>query len=270
MPDGPSDGPPPDRLVRARCLVPLLGHAAVRLASLSPGLRLLREAAQRGGNSSQPGTSQWADESDPREVEAPPFQPERHGEVASGPVHEARVAADEVLTRAEAVSRFAAELSELCGAEGQWLAILALAPRVVRKFADDFSQLVAALDDFAQHLSAVDASQVAMQPSATAQPGADWEAAAILPEKGGGGAFAEPGRVAVLKAIITSVSTDLKADLEGDPLGNVALGQELEVAPELHRRLLPNAAGIDTKTSKGNTDGRGSEKALLERLAPLD
>jgi hypothetical protein len=174
-----------------------------------------------------------------------------------------------VFARALAVSRFAIDLSELCGAEGEWLAILALAPRVLHKFGDDFSQLAAALDSFAETLSNIGdsssagkKSQVAAQPSATAEsPGVD-QASQPYPVQEG--VFAETtGRVSALSAMVITVSEDLKADLEGEkPLGSSRLKPELEVSVELHRRLL--------SSSKGATpDTKGSEVALLERLAGL-
>eukprot|EP00747_Dinoflagellata_sp_TGD_P060734 gnl/TRDRNA2_/TRDRNA2_152167_c0_seq1.p1 gnl/TRDRNA2_/TRDRNA2_152167_c0~~gnl/TRDRNA2_/TRDRNA2_152167_c0_seq1.p1 ORF type:complete len:1036 (+),score=202.39 gnl/TRDRNA2_/TRDRNA2_152167_c0_seq1:62-3169(+) len=249
-----ADGVLLDRLTRARCLVPLLGHVAVRLASMAPVLQLLRDAARRGGAP----VAQWGDDGDiPSEPERPDM-PE---------AHEARLAVEEVLSRAEGVGRFAAELAELCCADGQWLAILALAPRVVEKVADDYARLAAAIDELVSRLAGTP------PPSGNSGAGVSGGASRV------GGGILEAGQAAALCSLLATVSGDLKADLRADEApGSARLGPELAVARALQRRLLPRAAGLcgGLKASSAEdaaADGIGcaaeSEEALLARLALL-
>jgi len=275
---GAADAPPPDRLARARCLMPLLGHVAVRLASIGPALQLICEATV-------PAAVTWgADDPDLHGADPEPAPSKVVGTLGS-PASEVRLAAEEVLARAGEVSRFVAELAELCGAEGQWLAILALAPRIVRKFGDDFAQLAAALDSLAQQLdsaSAVaspsDTGGVAAQPSATEVPGSErWEEvpATQRPEAHARGPLGEPGRIAALRALVGAVGADLKADLEAaEPLGSGRLGSEMEAAELLRGFLLPvggAAAPVSTSTSSPSSGSRGGPKRRTsseKRTAP--
>ena len=157
-------GPSQDRLARARCLVPLLTHVAVRLSSLAPALGLLREGKSATRQHRVCGV--WPDASDGDE----PQRQVSRAELTLAK-SEAELAAEEILLSVEAISRLAFELAELCCAEGHWLAILALAPRVIQKFAGDFEKLATELENFSTLLSSHRSSEVATE-SVALQPAA--------------------------------------------------------------------------------------------------
>lgn len=242
------EGPAPARLARARCLVPVLGHVTVRLASMSPTLQAVSEmhSAGSGGIEAQ-CTRRWEEGGEAQSEEQ---------EILSGPEQEVQTAIDDVISKAQSMVRFTTELAELCAAEGQWLAVLALAPKVVRKFTNDFSLLAGSLDTVMWRMaerkvqdwpcSSSESSHVTTQPGAasgaerleaTAAGVAGAITTATLAVAGG------YGQAAVLHAMLATMSSDLRADAEGDALCNKLGGLELEVAHELQSLLLPHAAG---------------------------
>jgi len=154
-----------------------------------------------------------------------------------------------VLAAVSAVSHFAVDLSELCASEGQWLAILALAPRVLQKFSSHFAQLAGAIDAVLQLLYRKDANaedplvgdcSVALQPSATSncRPALPAETAVADGKFSGGHLFREPGRAASLHALLSSAYRDLSADLQDEAFNAIEMSLEIEVAMELQKRLL--------------------------------
>lgn len=234
MASGPAiEGPSTDRIARARCLVPILGHVAIRLASLSPAVRAIEEvsgrAAERGAD--------WREETlealgDPAGICA---------------------AVEETITCARSIARFAVELAELCGAEGQWLAVLALAPKVVEKFADDFARLGAHLEGLG------DAFSAGAQGVAT-QPGAD------SPDRILGAPIVAAAQALALRSLFSAVAGDLKSDAEGAFSGKLA-APELEAAHVLRRHLLPRALAPESGEPVGREELFGHLSALCPRPA---
>lgn len=222
-----------DRLARARCLVPLLGHVAVRLASLQPVLAALGEVRRRSN------------------IEAP----------ESATHEDLLAAAEEVITQADGVACFVSDLTELCSAEGQWLAALALGPKVAQKLVDDFAKLAGALEGVASHAGG--SGRVAMQPAAAG--GSAKSSAPLASERGG--PFEDAGRAAALHAMLCTAMADLRTDLEHGGPGRGRLAPELAVAHELQCRLLglaPSAEGGGGLERSGEAD-----QELLERIAGI-
>eukprot|EP00927_Polykrikos_kofoidii_P032933 TRINITY_DN27913_c0_g1_i1.p1 TRINITY_DN27913_c0_g1~~TRINITY_DN27913_c0_g1_i1.p1 ORF type:complete len:1061 (-),score=172.80 TRINITY_DN27913_c0_g1_i1:320-3502(-) len=269
-----------EHLARARCLVPLLGHVAVRLASLAPVRAAIQELTRRGAalrSGKQLARSQaageWADSCEVLSARGGGGSVvETSGEGESGIKEEAMAAAEEALAQVDALACFATELAELCMAEGQWLAALALAPQISQKLVDDFADLAAALEDVAQH--ARGCSRVAAQPAAAAgssllssehrsgTTSSQASGSAVLP--GRGGPWGDPGYTGALHSMLTTTSTDLRADLEDGAFRKGKLAPELEASHEIQRWLLPVRSRFEVN---GRAVSDKDRQTLLERIA---